>query len=150
MHSSVKKKFFGPNRQTEEGNQPATPPDPIPTISLPHNKFTSEYLNPVLKGNKFRVVTPSSNSLQNLLVSNKPTTLPQSDPSLCSGVYKVPCLDCEHCYYGETGRSFETRLGEHKSAVRNLDRKNACSKHVQDTNHQIDWKNAKTVYNSDD
>ena len=37
----------------------------------------------------------------------------------CADVYRVPCNTYNLAYYGETGRSVNVRLGEHKSAVRN-------------------------------
>ena len=62
----------------------------------------------------------------------------------------VPCSDCDLCYYGETGRSVEVRLGEHKRAVRNHDLKNACFKHMSGSNHSIDWGNANLIFQSED
>ena len=33
-------------------------------------------------------------------------------------VYKVPCLDCDGAYIGETGRNLRKRLTEYKYAVK--------------------------------
>ena len=51
-------------------------------------------------------------------------------------------------YVGQTGRNFDVRLKEHKSAVRLGNMNNACAKHSANKNHLIDWKNAKPVYMS--
>ena len=32
-------------------------------------------------------------------------------------IYEIPCMNCNLCYIGETGRKFNTRLEEHKSKV---------------------------------
>ena len=32
-------------------------------------------------------------------------------------VYEVPCKDCPSVYIGETGRTLEKRISEHKTAV---------------------------------
>ena len=63
-------------------------------------------------------------------------------------VYRVPCLNCNEVYVGQTGRDFEVRLKEHKSAVRLENSNNACAKHSLNNNHMIDWTNAKPVFKS--
>ena len=40
-------------------------------------------------------------------------------------VYEVPCNDFNHVYIGETDRTLEKRLSEHRSAVKKNDWKNA-------------------------
>jgi len=35
-----------------------------------------------------------------------------------SGVYKLKCPDCNKAYVGQTGRSFQVRLNEHKNAFK--------------------------------
>ena len=59
-------------------------------------------------------------------------------------------MDCDLCYYGETGRPIGVRLNEHKSACRNFDLKNACCKHMYTSHHTIDWSNSNLVFRSDD
>ena len=72
------------------------------------------------------------------------TTLPnqmeRSDPLLTSGVYKVPCGDCELAYYGQSMRPIKLRLGEHKTAVKygHLDRSD-LARHCEVTGHKINW-----------
>ena len=57
-------------------------------------------------------------------------------------VYKVNCLDCDQCYKGETGRTIKIRLKEHKQdVVRGKENISGLSKHIRDTNHNIDWDN---------
>ena len=144
VHSGVKRKFY--SREPPEDREE----DPKPTIGIPYNKFVRDYVRPVFSGNNFRVVSPASNSLRTHLVRNKP---PQSDDSSsleCAGVYSVPCSTCNLAYYGETGRSVEVRLGEHKSAVRKGDLRNACFKHVSTSNHDINWSNSHLIFRSED
>ena len=57
-------------------------------------------------------------------------------------VYEVPCNDCDHVYIGETGRTLEKRLKEHRSAVKKNDRKNGIGVHAWDTGHQVKWESA--------
>ena len=54
-------------------------------------------------------------------------------------VCKIKCCDCQATYIGETGRSFSTRLTEHKRATRNDDVNNHIAEHHLQAKHQIDW-----------
>ena len=50
-----------------------------------------------------------------MLVINK-TKIPQPNQS---GVYEINCEDCEAVYIGQTGRSLEKRLKEHRNSIIN-------------------------------
>ena len=66
-----------------------------------------------------------------------------------SGIYKIPCGQCDSAYYGETGRSFQVRIAEHKASVRLGHRNNACFKHNSETGHVIDWNNSRLICQED-
>ena len=83
-------------------------------------------------------------TLKKELVFNRPP----SNEDVGGVVYRVPCTNCDEIYVGQTGRNFDVRLKEHKSAVRLGKMNNACAKHSANKNHLIDWKNAKPVYKS--
>ena len=57
-------------------------------------------------------------------------------------VYEIPCQDCEKVYIGETGRSLQKRMTEHKAAVRRGDRNNGIIVHAWDEDHRTDWEGA--------
>ena len=63
-------------------------------------------------------------------------------------VYCVPCVDCDDVYVGQIGRSFQTRLNNHKAAVRLGNVNNACAKHSRDLHHNIDWNCAGPIFKS--
>ncbi len=56
----------------------------------------------------------------------------------------IPC-SCGSPYIGETGRSLQVRITEHKRAVRIGDPKNAISIHANSTGHAIDWNNSEVI-----
>jgi len=60
-------------------------------------------------------------------------------------VYKIKCSDCQASYIGETARNLNTRLTEHKRAMRNGDASNHIAEHHQLTNHNIDWDSAQCL-----
>ena len=150
VHSRVKRKFFTPQRQSSDNSQDVPEGEQIPTISIPFNKFTQEYVKPVFAGNNFRVVNPATNSLRTQIVKNRPPRSVGVEPLECAGVYKVPCSGCDSSYYGETGRAVDIRIHEHQNAVRKKDTKNACYKHSATTKHVINWEGSKLLFQSDD
>ena len=60
-------------------------------------------------------------------------------------VYEVPCADCDYVYVGETGRSLEMRLKEHKYTVKNNDTNNGVTIHAWDNDQHVNWDAAKVV-----
>jgi len=69
---------------------------------------------------------------------------------MCSGVYTIPYKNCSNSDYGETGRSFEARLEEYKSAVRNGYSNYSIFKHVASTGHDLDWIKSRLIFKSND
>ena len=57
-------------------------------------------------------------------------------------VYQVPCADCDSVYIGETGRTLEKRLSEHRGAVKRNELKNGIAVHAWKTQHRVDWEAA--------
>ena len=49
---------------------------------------------------------------------------PREDRKKKSVIYEVPCKDCECVYIGETSRSLENQLSEHKNGLKKHDTKN--------------------------
>ena len=60
-------------------------------------------------------------------------------------VYRIPCQDCEAAYIGETGRSLQKCITEHKYAVRTNDQKNGVAVHAWDNDHRPDQEAAEIV-----
>ena len=58
-------------------------------------------------------------------------------------IYEVPCKECPQTYIGETKRTLNVRLSEHKQAVKRGDPKNGIAVHAHESNHMIDWDGAR-------
>ena len=81
--------------------------------------------------------------LRSLLTKVKPKADPLESPGV---IYRIPCLDCDHSYIGETGRTLKVRLMKHKRCCWNLDpQKSAVAQHALDENHQIDWEGSTVI-----
>ena len=84
------------------------------------------------------------NTIRNRLVKNS------NRKSDNIGVYCIPCIDCDRCYVGESGRSLEVRLDEHRRACRLGSNYSAVATHSLDVGHRIGFKQSKVVYKSSD
>ena len=52
-------------------------------------------------------------------------------------------MDCEQVYIGETGRTMQKRVTEHKTAVWKYDKNNGIAVHAWRADHRIDWEAAR-------
>ena len=57
-------------------------------------------------------------------------------------VYKVTCAECPATYFGETRRSLECRIKEHKRSTEKQDVGNRIAVHQMETKHKINWEGA--------
>ena len=65
------------------------------------------------------------------------------------GVYSIPC-ECELEYVGETKRSIETRIKDHKKHIEKAEwEKSAVAAHYNDSKHKILWDDTKIVAQSE-
>lgn len=112
-------------------------------LCLPYSKHISK-LAPIFRTSPYQVVFKYPSTIKSALLSNKPKSAPNS------GVYTIPCKDCNKSYWGESGRNWEERLKEHKYDIRTCNMKNSLFNHIVNEDHRIDWDAAKLVYKCND
>lgn len=83
------------------------------TVFLPYVKKVTDRIGRLLTRHGVRTIFKPTQQLRNILRSAKD---PQDRMSL-AGVYRIPC-SCGSVYIGTTGRSFNTRITEHKRNCR--------------------------------
>ena len=121
-------------------------------VSLPYIPGCTETITRILRQYNIKVVTRPINTIKQFLPNVKDAV----DVTLRIGaIYEIPCKDCGCVYIGETGRSFKTRLKEHKRDLKpsnlakltenDLRKKTALVKHSYIHEHRIDWTNCKVV-----
>ena len=108
-----------------------------PFVVIPYVRGLSEAIKCLLSCVDIRVLHRPHTTLHHELVHHK-------DPSPIaekSGVvYSIPCSTCNEVYIGQTGRHLETRLKEHKVAVKFAKTEiSAVAEHVWLKKHQIDF-----------
>jgi predicted GIY-YIG superfamily endonuclease len=86
-----------------------------------------------MKKHNINVVFRNESTLKSLLGGIKRKT-PDDE---CSGIYEIPCQDCEKVYIGQTRRRFETRESEHKEAIRQrMLQRSAVALHCHENRHR--------------
>jgi len=61
-------------------------------------------------------------------------------------VYKINCQDCEASYVGQTKRTLNTRIGEHRNHIRrNSPQSSVITDHRLEFNHEFDWNNVEVL-----
>ena len=91
-------------------------------------------------GKKFNVklVHTKGKSLKNMFVRNITNSLEKQKQS--GVVYRVTCEDCGSQYVGETGRSLETRMDEHRQdAEGEIEKISGLSEHLRQTIHKANF-----------
>jgi hypothetical protein len=127
-------------------------------IVVPYVEGVSEHVARDMNNYNIATAMKPHTTLRNLLVHPKDKREPLNSTDV---IYSIPCKNCDQAYIGETGRKFGKRLEEHKSEAEKLSanvrtranrkasqstvNKSAISDHVVDTNHVIDWEEAKIV-----
>ena len=109
-------------------------------IVAPNCKFNT-HLQLLLSTSNTEIVTASGTKIGDMIrKKNKPTKTKDSV------VYAIPCGGCNSQYFGETGRSLNTRLREHKNDLQHLTSTNAMVSHLNKTGHIPKFKEAKTLH----
>ena len=98
----------------------------------------------VLPKNKIKITPNYPNSMFRKIVNVHQRSKLDNSP----GVYRLPCLDCDKVYWGQTGRDLSTRLKEHRNSIRYAQDSSAVFLHTSQLDHQMDWRNASLVFKS--
>ena len=106
-------------------------------IRLPEGETKS--LAKKLFGSKYQFVQKVTNTIGNVVKK-----IPGKPPSEAC-IYSIPCLGCPKTYVGETGKSIDVRIKQHKQKYNQADEQNAMFMHSWNTDHRIDWENAKEI-----
>ncbi|BHF66191.1 hypothetical protein SprV_0200920700 [Sparganum proliferum] len=60
-------------------------------------------------------------------------------------IYHIPCANCSCVYVGHTGRRLDTRINEHKLAIRRRDPLSLIFAHAVEYDHRFNWDGAEVV-----
>ena len=131
-----------PGRKPEQEEDETPDKEGKKQLFIPYIKGVSEKIERICHPLGVQVICKSRNNLRQSLMKVKST---RPDELKKGVVYEVPCADCECVYIGETGRSLEMRLKEHRYAVKTKDSRNGIAVHADTHNHEVDWQAAKVL-----
>lgn len=87
-------------------------------------------------------ITCNKMNLGSLIVNNKD----KQNILEKNGVYEIKCANCDAIYIGQTGRSLNKRIMEHKKSIQNNKNVTGFSIHCIENNHCIDPNYAKLLH----
>ena len=106
-------------------------------VTLPYVKYITERIQRILSELTIRVSVRPVKTLKQILSKPKDRIPMEKRTGV---VYQIPCKDCNAKYIGETGRSLETRLKEHKASVRLAKcESSALADHANSLSHDVTW-----------
>ena len=104
---------------------------------------TSEKIRRVLNEAGVNVTMRPVHTIRHVLPLPKD---PYTSEDISCIIYKIPCLDCNFVYTGQTKRGLKSRLAEHKlSTLNQKPEQSALCVHVMEFEHNIDWEDAKLL-----
>jgi hypothetical protein len=115
---------------------------PVANIILPYVPRLGEKIKNIASKFDIRVVFSSKDTLRSNLVNFRPNKVKGTQKEV---IYKIPC-ECGRSYIGETGRTFDVRLNEHKRSLKkgDPDISKLCEHHFN-TGHRFLWDKAKVI-----
>ena len=108
-------------QQNKNNNQPAgKEPEPVRRINLPYIQGLGEQLQRALSQHNIKSTFYTAITLRKILPSSEDPIPTEKKHNI---IYMLDCKDCDAVYIGESKRAYQTRIGEHISAVRKADTK---------------------------
>ena len=115
----------------------------IATVTFLYIRHLSETIRRILASLGICTCFRPCHTLRQTLVRLKDRTPLQQRAGV---FYRIPCGTCSKVYIGQTGRTLEHRLKEHKRALTSGNTaQSAVAEHAVDQMHVINWNEAKVV-----
>ena len=128
ISTALKRAFSQTTRNKEEKERPTA------TALLPYVSTVSGKISRILSRHNIRTIHLPPKKIRSSLFHPK-------DPAglKVPGVYRIQC-ECGEVYIGETSRTIETRVKEHRRHLRlSQPEKSAVAEHAIDEDHAIKW-----------
>ena len=106
-------------------------------LVLPYDVKFTNVIN-ILKKFDVNVAFRNNTTVKTKLIKNSPTT-----QEGC--VYSIPCNSCDLIYIGQTSKSLDTRIKQHKYCIRTGQQNSAVFQHLSIYDHPMNWNGAKNI-----
>lgn len=133
ISKEIHKIYNGPDKSKKNKDEN------IKRVSFPYIKSLSEKIDHILKPHKIEVIGKNQNNLKRFFSNTKDK---RDQHKLTHVIYKIPCLDCNSCYIGQTKQYLSNRIRSHSGSVSGKNKENTALKnHTEDFNHHFDFNN---------
>ena len=95
------------SRQPSIASSPSPDKEPVAKVTLPYVRGISEPICRILKQVNIEVGFRPYHTLHQLLMKPKDVTPIEARSGV---VYRIPCMDCEKTYVGQTKRSLQLKV----------------------------------------
>jgi len=137
LHAYIRSNKRTASKKNEEN--PRLPYFTIPYVSCIFEKFT-QFFKTITFG---KLAFSCYNKLNKFIRVHKDAL---SLSSRSNVVYRINCLDCDASYVGQTKRTLNTRIMEHKNHIRrNSIQHSVITDHKRKSGHEFDWDNVKIL-----
>jgi len=137
LHAFILSKKGTISKGKEEN--PRVPYFTFPYVSCIYKKFIQYFKNITFS----KLAFSCYNKLSKFIKVHKDVL---SLSSRSNVVYRINCLNCEASYVGQTKRTLNTRINEHRSHIRrNSTQLSVITDHKLKSGHEFDWDNVKIL-----
>ena len=116
-------------------------------ITLPYINNTSEMTARLLRPFNIDIAHKPTHKLRSYFTKHKDKTTTKQTKN---AIYMIPCRDCPQRYIGQTSKKIETRITEHKNAIKRHDHLSLPAAHTYDNCHTFNWACLKEAWYSID
>ena len=113
----------------------------ITIFCLPYIKGLSETLQRTCQPLNMRIANKATDTLRSILPKVKTHLDSYQKTDI---IYQIPC-SCGEVFIGETGKTINEKVKEHKRSVCRMDTNNSIAVYVMNTSHDIAWDQATII-----
>jgi tmRNA-binding protein len=114
----------------------------VAKTAIPYLGQPTQQIKRILQTQGIQTFFSNTPNCRRLATKNNPAPIQQKTDI----VYKIPCMECEKFYIGQTKQRFEQRAKQHQAAIRKADPENALANHFNSTQHLPEWEAASIVF----
>ncbi len=103
---------------------------------MPYINSTSEMTARLLRPFSINVAHKPTHKLRSYFTKHKDKT---TTTETKNAIYMIPCRGCPQRYIGQTSKKIETRITEHKNAIKRHDLRSLPAAHTYDNCHTFNW-----------
>ena len=139
-HDYIQKQYRRAKLQFYNNYTPSIRNQPQNIIIVPYAKSLLELKFTLENIFSISLIFKFPDTLFSKLIKNNTSKITPS-----GGVYRIPCNNCQKSYFGETIKTLQFRISQHKSDIQRYNLSNAIFIHITE-NHTINWEDARFVY----